>query len=383
MPAVTQSYGRPRPLRVAIVHHWIVERAGGEKVIESLLRLYPNADVYTNMYRPRELDGPLSERAIRTTLVNLLPYTPSLLPLYVPLMPAALARLDLRDYDLVISNESGPSKGVRVGPQTVHVCYCQSPMRYVWDMEAEYLAAASPLIRPAMRIAAWYLRKWDRSSAKRLDLVIANSRHTQERVRIAWQRDSIIVHPPVEVDRFAPVDPRRDHFVFLGRLVPYKRADLAVKAANHLGRRLVVIGDGPEMPRLKRLAGGTIEFLGRASHEIVSEVMGSARALLFPGEEDFGIVPVEAMAAGVPVIAFGRGGALDTVVDGVTGILHDEQTVESIAQAIRRLDASPHSFPAEGLRLHAKSFSFENWAINFRKAVDAALEKRGLGPNCA
>lgn len=363
-------------MRVALVHHWLVEQGGGERVVEALCRLYPDADLFTNMYRPAGIDGPLASRAVRTTLVDHLPYAPSLLPAYVPLMPMALSRLDLRGYDLVISSESGPSKGMRIDARALHVCYCHSPMRYVWDMEDEYVAAAPALLRPVMRAAAWYLRRWDRKSSRRLDLVISNSHHTQARVRHAWQRDSIVIAPPVDVDRFAQPTRRGDHFVFLGRLVHYKRADLAVQAANRSGHRLIVIGEGAELPKLRRMAGPTVQFLGRAKPSVVNEVLGSARALLFPGEEDFGIVPVEAMAAGVPVIAYGRGGVLDTVLDGVTGILHAQQSVEAIVAAMEQLDKTPDMFSADVLRAHARNFSHETFATRFADAIDEAWEFR-------
>ncbi len=330
-------------LRVAIVHYWLVGMRGGEKVLESLLTMFPRAEIFTHAYRPDRVSAQIRRHKVHLTSVGRLPMAGRLYQKYLTLMPAALEELDLSGFDLVLSSEAGPAKGVITAPDVPHLCYCHSPMRYVWDQYHVYRAAAGPLTRMMMPSVARKMRAWDVATAGRPDHVVANSSHVAGRVRKYWRRDADVIHPPVSVSKFTPVaaKDRGGFYLWLGELAPYKRPDIAIEAFNRLGSPLFVIGGPAKAERaLARKAGPNIRFLGHVDDERLRKYLSCCRALIFPGEEDFGIVPVEAMAAGRPVIAYGRGGALDTVVDGKTGHLFGEQSAEALADAVRRFEAS-------------------------------------------
>lgn len=357
-------------MKVAIVHYWLVDRRGGERVVEALCDLYPQADLFTNVYDPEPFAGTLAGHTVRTTFVNSLPFARHMLEPYMALMPMALEQLDLRAYDLVISSESGPAKGVIVAPDALHVCYCHSPMRYAWDLYAQYLAEAGFLKRLAMRPLLHYLRLWDQASAQRPDLIIANSAHTRARVLKYWRRDAEVIPPPVDVERFETTGtPAGDYYLCAGQLMGYKRVDIAVAAFSELGLPLVVAGTGPQLGALRRKAGRNITFLGWTSDKELSRTIAGCRALVFPGEEDFGIVPVEAMAAGRPVIAFRRGGALDSVIDGVTGAFFDAQTSESLIQAVRLFEGERGRYDSARIARHAREFDRPHFLERFAGAV--------------
>ena len=361
-------------MRVAIVHFWLVSMRGGEKVLEALLELYPQADVYTNVYEPAALSAALAGRRVTTTFIDRLPLSRTKLPWYVPLMPIALEQLDLQAYDLVISSESGPAKGVIVRPDAAHVCYVHSPMRYVWDMQREYLRAASPITRPFMRLTAHYLRSWDYTSAQRPHVLVANSRFTRARVAAYWRRDARVIYPPVDTARFDPTATERaDYFLCLGALESYKRVDLAVEACEATRQKLVVIGEGPDLARLRRAKPQFTTFLGRLPDSEVTTHLARCRALVFPGMEDFGIVPVEAMAAGRPVIAFGQGGASESVVDGTCGIHFAEQSVSCLADALCRFTEVESGFDPARIAAHAASFDRAHFMRRFQTVVDEAV----------
>lgn len=358
-------------VKVAIVHYWLFQMRGGERVVEGLCRLFPDADIYTHVYDADGVSPTIRRHRVRTTFIGRLPFARRLYKLYLPLMPLALKRLDLDAYDLVISSESGPAKGVSPAPGARHVCYCHAPMRYAWEMEDTYLA---PLVWPA-RIAARFLmrlmRRWDVASARGVDYFIANSREVAGRIRRYYGRDADVVHPPVDVERFvASSDPPADApYLVVSHLVRYKRVDLAVDACTRTGRRLVVVGAGPELQRLRASAGPTVTFLGWQSDADIARHYAASRALLFPGLEDFGITPVEAIASGRPVIAYARGGALETVQHGVTGLLFQDQTVESLIGAMEELERGAHGFEAARLRAHVMVFSPERFATQMREAL--------------
>jgi len=367
--------------KVAIVHYWLFDRRGGERVVEALCELYPQADLFTNIYDPVPPFGEiLAGHRVYTTFVNRLPWAARLRQVYLPLMPLALEQLDLRGYDLVISSESGPAKGVIVAPDALHVCYCHSPMRYVWDMYPHYLASVGVLKRFAMRLLTHYLRLWDQASAQRPDAIVANSRHTRSRVNKYWRRDAEVVPPPVDVAQFAAAGAATtpgDYYLCAGQLEGYKRADLAVAAFNRLGLPLLIVGIGPEMKTLRREAGDNITFLGWLPDDELVRTIASCRALVFPGEEDFGIIPVEAMAAGRPVIAYGRGGVLDTVVPGETGLFFDEPTPEALVEAVHRFEAERSRYDPTRIARHAREFD----RVHFIERM-AAIVKR-LRPELA
>jgi glycosyltransferase involved in cell wall biosynthesis len=371
-PALSRaSHSRPTAVKVAIVHYWLVDRRGGERVVEALCELYPQADLFTNVYDPAPFAGTLSGHTVRTTFVNSLPFARRLLEPYLPLMPIALEQLDLRGYDLVISSESGPAKGVIVAPDVLHVCYCHSPMRYAWDLYVDYLREAGFFKRLAMRPLLHYLRVWDQASAQRPDLIIANSAHTRARVLKYWRRDAEVIPPPVDVARFARTNVSTgEYYLCAGQLMTYKRVDLAVTAFNELGLPLVVAGAGPQLDALKKQANANVTFLGWTPDDELTRTIAGCKALVFPGEEDFGIVPVEAMAAGRPVIAFRRGGALDSVIEGVTGVFFDTQSTASLVDAVRRFEVEQGSYDPERIARHAREFDRAHFLRRFSDAVD-------------
>ena len=344
-------------MRVAIIHYWLVGMRGGEKVIEALCRMFPQADLFTHVYRPAAVSETIRQHRVTQSFVGRLPFAAKLYKNYLPLMPMALEQLDLRGYDLIISSESGPAKGIIPPPGALHVCYCHSPMRYVWNMFHEYRHEAGPVKRALMLPAAHYIRGWDALSAQRVDHFIANSHNVADRIARYYRREATVIPPPVNVDEFAlaPGDEDGGYDLMAGELVGYKRPDLAVAAYNALGRRLVVSGGGEMLDTIRRMAGPTVTVLGPQPFANLRALYSGCRALVFPGEEDFGIVPVEAMASGRPVMAFGRGGALETVIDGVTGLFFPEQSVEAIIAAERRLGAL--RFDPLTIRRHAEAFS--------------------------
>ncbi len=362
-------------VRVAIIHYWLVNMRGGEKVLEALCELYPDADIFTHVYNPKAMSPRIRRHNVRTTFIQKLPGALRHYQKYLPLMPMALEELDLSAYDLVISSESGPAKGVIVRPDAVHICYCHSPMRYIWDQYTQYRNSAGFFARLAMPWIASGLRQWDVTSAARVDYFIANSKAVARRIRKYWRRDAEVIAPPVDVSRLDAASERDDFYLHVGELVPYKRADIAVRACSMLDRRLIVIGDGPELKRLKKMAGPSVEFLGRLPDDLLYEHYARCRALLFPGEEDFGIVPVEAMAAGAPVIAFGRGGSEDTIIDGHTGITFREQSVASMLSAIIEFEMDEAAFSATNIAAHAHKFERNVFKDRFAQTVRAIMAR--------
>ena len=337
---------RRRFRRVAIIHYWLVTMRGGERVLERLLELFPEADIFTHVYDPAAMSAAIRAHRVRTSFIPTLPGARKHYQAYLPLMPMALEQLDLRGYDLVISSESGPAKGVIPAPDALHVCYVHSPMRYLWDHYHDYRAEAGWLRRAVMPLLCHGLRQWDTSSAARVDRVLANSNFIRERVAKAWRREADVVHPPVDPALFTPSAEIDPGYLWVGQLVPYKRADLAIDAFNALGLPLTVVGDGPQAAMLKKRAGPTIRMISRLDFATLRRAYARCRALVFTAEEDFGIVPVEVMASGRPVVAYGRGGALDSVVEGSTGLFFREQTPEALVAAIERLEQwLPHFDP--------------------------------------
>lgn len=366
-------------MRVAIVHYWLVGMRGGEKVVEALCRLYPQADIFTHVCVAEKLSPRLRAHRIRTTFIARLPFACRLYKAYLPLMPIALEQLDLSGYDLVISSESGPAKGVVVPAQTLHVCYCHSPMRYIWNLYHAYRRRAGPLTRLAMPVLAHFIRLWDVSTHSRVQHFVANSRCVAGRIKSYYGREATVIYPPVEVGDFAPVDEAElgDFFLVVGELVAYKRVDLAIEAFNRSGRALVVIGGGEELRRLRRLAKPNVRVLGARSFEDLRWHYARCRALIFPGEEDFGLVPVEAMASGRPVIAFARGGALESVADGVSGLFFREQTVDSLAEAIARFDRT--TFDRAAIARSAQRFAATCFEASFAAFVSQRLSEHRDG----
>jgi glycosyltransferase involved in cell wall biosynthesis len=356
-------------MRAALVHYWLLNRRGGEKVLEALSRLLPDADIFTLFCDPATLSPELRSHRIVTSFLNPLHrWHRSLLPL----MPMALESLDLRGYDLVISNESGPAKGVVLPATTRHICYCLTPMRYLWDLYHEYRNEYVPsrIARAAMAPISNYLRLWDFASAQRVDQFIADSENVRNRVWKAYRRNSEVIHPPVDVDSFY-WKPPGDYFLIVSELVPYKRIDTAVRVFSLTGRRLVIAGDGPEYRKLKNLAGKSVEFAGRVPDGQLRELYASCRALLLPGEEDFGMTPVEALASGKPVVALGRGGVLETVPldDPVGGVLYGSPSETQLEDALEEFEKIEPGVSCRALQQHAQRFS----SHEFMRKMSGAL----------
>ncbi|WP_188150097.1 glycosyltransferase family 4 protein [Teredinibacter waterburyi] len=362
-----------KPQRVALVHYWLVGMRGGEKVLEALCELYPDADIYTHVYDPKKLSERLLKHRIFTTFIAKLPNAKNWYQKYLPLMPLALEQLDLSAYDLIISSESGPAKGVITRPDAVHICYCHTPMRYLWDMYPSYLRSSGRVTRWLMRPFAHYLRFWDFASAARVDYFIANSSYVAARIKKCYRRSAEVIFPPVAVEDFSATEETGDYYLMVGQLVNYKRAEIAVEAFNRLGKRLVVIGEGEQLTQLQNLAASNVEILGWQPFSEIRHHYRHCKALIFPGIEDFGIVPLEAMASGTPVIAFGQGGALDTVIDGVTGKLFHEQTAESLCQAIDAFEQDTNVFKKETLIDWANKFSRENFKSAIKTFIDSSI----------
>ena len=365
--------------RTALVHDWLNQQGGAENVLVEMHRMFPSAPIYTSFYEPELVDPSFRLMDIRRTWLQRFPLWRSNHQALLPFYPLAFGGLRIPSTDLVLSNSSAFCKGVRPAPGSVHVCYCLTPTRFLW-MPETYLAGeraavwSRHLLPPLL---AW-ARRWDRSAAQRVTQFLAISRAVSDRIHRFYGRSSRIVHPPVDVDRFRPTTDVGDAFLIVSRLIPYKRIDLAVRACTELGLPLRIVGAGRAEADLRALAGPTVRFLGRLPDRDVSEEMARCRAFLFPGDEDFGITPVEAQAAGRPVVAFGSGGALDTVIDGTTGILFGEQTVESLGAALRKLQA--RTFDTDALVANAQRFSRENFRRALVAAVNDTLQAHGKPP---
>ncbi len=358
-------------MRVAIVHYWLVGMRGGERVLEEICRLFPDADIFTHVYDPAAVSDYLRGRNVRTTFIQKLPWATRSYQTYLPLMPLALEQLDLTAYDLVITSEAGPAKGVILRPDAVQLCYCHSPMRYVWDQYHVYRAEAGLITRTLLPLLAHRLRLWDTSSAQRVDHVVANSRYIAQRVAKCWRREASVVHPPVSVGDFSPGD-AGEEFLWAGQMVPYKRPDIALEAFTTLGLPLLMLGDGPMRAKLMARAGPTVRFVERLSYVELQQAYARARALVFTAEEDFGIIPVEAQAAGRPVIAFGRGGALETVIERKTGLFFREQTSQALIAALRQFESWESDFRPSDALANAQRFSVQAFREGFIREVLAA-----------
>lgn len=363
------------PSSPAIVHYWFVTRRGGERVVEAIGDLLPEADLFAHVAEPAVLAGSLKGRKITTSMVSKLPQATKRYQKYLPIMPWALEQLDLSGRKLVVSSESGPAKGVVTDPDCLHVCYCHSPMRYLWDMYPEYARTTGTLTRLMMRPLVHYLKIWDHASASRPDKIIANSRFVASRIRKSWGRDSEVIHPPVVTSDFQVVPGRGEAFLVLGQLVDYKRADLAVKAFNQLGLPLDVIGEGAQLELLRRIAGPNVRILGSQPFSVVKQKLETCRALVFPGVEDFGIVPVEALACGRPVIGYARGGLLDSMLPDRTSVLFHEQTEQAIVDAVRRFERLEDGFDRALLRARAEEFDLAIFHSKMRKFLSTSWEQ--------
>ena len=353
-------------MNIAIVHDWLSEFAGADKVLYQLLQIYPDADIYTSIYDSKKVPQ-FAKYKIQTTYLQHLPFSKKLRSLMIPLMPLAFEQLDLSKYDLVISNSTSAAKGVITRPNTCHISYCHTPTRYLWMSEMDSRASTSALRRRVNKS----LKVWDLAASARPDYFIGNSINVKDRIEKFYHRDAEVVYPPADTSFYNPKKEevkKADYYLFVGRFVPYKKADLAIEAFNKLGIELRLIGTGPQEKKLRAMAKENIKFLGRASDKVLYENLKSAKALIFPSEEDFGIVPVEAFACGTPVIAYGVGGATETVVEGKTGEFFQPQTPEALIEAVKNFNPNKYSFSE--LRSRAEEFSNDNFQKTFKATID-------------
>jgi glycosyltransferase involved in cell wall biosynthesis len=374
-------------LRVALVHDWLTGMRGGERCLEVFCELFPDAPLFTLLHVPGSVSPTIESHPVVTSFVQRLPAASRHYRYYLPLFPAAVARLDLSGFDLIISLSHCAAKAVRRPPGATHVCYCFTPMRYVWDLYSHYVGAdaglATRLLMPPLAAA---LRRWDGRTGN-VDRFVAISHHIADRIRRVYGREADVLHPPVDMARFRPAPGPHDYYLVVSALVPYKRVDLAVLAAQRLGRRLLVVGTGPEERRLRALAGSGVEFLGWRSDTEVAALYAGCRAVLFPGVEDYGIVPLEAAAAGRPTIALGQGGVRETMVplDGPgtapTAVFFAEQAVDALVEAIRRFEAAADRFRPEDLRQHAEAFDRPRFVARLREYLDGC-RPRGATRAC-
>jgi glycosyltransferase involved in cell wall biosynthesis len=359
-----------KALRVAIVHDWLVSWRGGEKVLEAVATIYPDAEIFTLFCDHSTIPSALRERKIHVhPVANRLKFLRKAL---LPLMPIWIEEFNFSGFDLVVSTSSCVAKGIIVDPEAKHLCYIHSPMRYIWDQREEYLGFARkiPFLNFLVNFLSTILRIWDTTSATRVDLFVANSSFVKKRIKKYYGRDAVVVPPPVDVSRFSAIDLQNvgEYFLAAGALVGYKRFDLAIKACERLGRKLVIAGNGPELNRLRRLAGPNTRFVSATDEESWVQIFSKAKAFVFPGVEDFGITAIEAMAAGVPVIALKRGGALDFVVDQQTGVFFDQANEASLCDAITRFEAL--NWRKGKIREFSMQFSREKFVARMRAALD-------------
>jgi len=373
-------------LRTAIIHYWFIRRRGGERVVESLLKLYPEADIYTLFYDKEKYDGDLKGRKVYSSILNN-PFFRKNHHYFFPLFPVGIKLLKLKKkYDLIISSESGPSKGIKTQKQTPHICYVHTPMRYCWGYTHEYTANKPFFLKMILKGLFYLLRLWDKTTIDNVDLFIANSENVKNRIKKFYGKEAKVIFPPVRSELFkkplVSANKKKKHFLCFGALVPYKRIDLLVDLFNGREENLVVIGDGPMRNQLEKKAGKNIQFFGRISWDEVEEKINESRALIFPGEEDFGIIPLEVMALGIPVIAYAKGGALETVINdkknhkNSTGVFFSEQSIESLRASLEYFKSIENEFDPEYIRNHASSFKELNFLNSFSKTVKQFLNEK-------
>jgi glycosyltransferase involved in cell wall biosynthesis len=358
-------------MRVAIVHDFLYTMRGAERVLDVLCELYPSADLYSLIYRKGTLNPRIENRRVVSSFLNFFPGNHRW---WLAFYPWAISRVDLSGYDLVLSSSYAVAKGVTVPEGTPHICYCHTPMRYIWDMYEEYFHASRKVgvVRAMLDSMANHLRAWDVRTAAGVDAFIANSTTVAQRIRRIYGRDSTVIHPPADGEYFTPAPaPREDWYLCASAFSPYKRADLVIEAFRKSGRKLKVVGAGQDEKRIRRMCGGNVEFVGWLPNEGLRDLYRRGRGLVFAGEEDFGILPVEAALCGMPVVAFGKGGLRDSVVDGETGVFFAEQTVDSLNAAVARFEAS--TIRPEACRRNAERFSRPRFRDEMRAFIDRTV----------
>jgi glycosyltransferase involved in cell wall biosynthesis len=363
-------------MKTAIIHDWLVSYAGSERVLEEIIKLYPDADLFSLIdFLPEHERHFLRHRKIQTSFLQHVPFARNKYRSYLPFMPLAIQQFDLSGYKLVISSSHAVAKGVLTTSDQLHVCYCHTPMRYAWDLQRQYLKDAGLDKGVKGKIAQFILhqiRLWDYSASRRVDHFIANSQNVAAKIKKHYGRESSVIYPPVDIDKFHPGSKKDDFFLTVSRMVPYKKIDLIVEAFSQIpDKRLVVIGDGPSLSKVKSKAGNNIEILGYQPDAVICTYLQKARAFIFAADEDFGILPVEAQACGTPVIAYKKGGVLETLIHMQTGIFFNEQTVTSLINAVQEFERSQDSFKSNIIRENAEKYSKDR----FRKEFLTLMEK--------
>jgi len=376
MSALAVSELRPRPdvladKRVAIVAERLIDMRGGERVVAAVAEMMPHADIYATVMGDQDVPA-FGGRRVHTSFVQGLPGAKRFFRAYLPLYPMAVERLDLRRYDAVVSLSSAFAHGALTNPETTHVCYCHTPLRFAWNYQHAYNRSSNPLVRGVTTPLLHYIRSWDVAASHRVDAYVANSRNVQRRLWKYYRRESTVIYPPVDTARFTPSSERGDHYLIVSALNDHKRVDIAVAAFSRLGLPLYVVGSGPDEPRLRSRAAHNITFLGRVGEGELAQLYATCRAFIFTSDEDFGIAPVEAQASGRPVIAFGSGGALETVQDGVTGVLFGDQTAACLEETVRGFD--PDGFRPATIRANAMRFSVERFQDQFGRMLSVSCK---------
>ncbi|HDH11982.1 MAG TPA: glycosyltransferase family 4 protein [Nitrospirae bacterium] len=383
-------------MKTAIIHEWLVNYAGSERVLEQIVKLYPQADLFCQVdFLPDKERGFILNKKTETSLIQNLPFAKKKYRNYLPLMPFAVRRFDVSAYDVIISNSHSVAKGVKKTPGQIQICYCHTPMRYAWDLREQYLneSGLNSGIKGALTNSILNrLRNWDYRTAQQVDYFIANSHYIKDRIRRAYGREAKVIYPPVDVDSFHLNEKKDNYFLAVSRMVPYKKMDLIVEAFSEIGLPLIVIGDGPDFEKVKNKAKKNIGFLGYQKDNVLKEYMQKARAFIFAAEEDFGIVPVEAQACGTPVIAFGKGGVTETVIPvknsgfGVqgsafrdltspTGLFFYEQTPTALIDALKSFEAVEDKFDPHEIRKNAERFSIERFEKEFKDFVNERINE--------
>lgn len=363
-------------MKIAFVHDFLLRAGGAERVLHTLMEMYPEAPVYTLLYDEKKMGKLFPKERVKTSRLQKFPrFIPGMHKLLFPFMPSAIEDFDFTGYDVVVSSSNAYAHGIVTNLETTHICYYHSPMRYAWDYTHEYLKEQKlGLIGESLAAHMLHkIRQWDFLAADRVDVAIANSRTVKQRIQKYYRRDSQIIHPPVDTEKFELHGKNEGYFLIVSTLTPYKRIDLAVELFNKLGKRLVIIGEGSDKERLMSIAASNIDFLGFKSDEAVKEYLENCRAFIFPGEEDFGIAPVEAMACGKPVLAFRKGGLTETMIEGVTGEFFNEQNLESMEAGLTQLLINEKIYKPKEIAAQARKFSEENFKKAMKKVIDDAI----------
>ncbi|TVY09791.1 glycosyltransferase [Paenibacillus cremeus] len=362
-------------MKIALVHDYLNQYGGAERVLECFMDMFPDSPVFTVISDLNKMPQRFKEADIRSSFIQNIPFSKNQYKKMLTLFPIAVEQMDLRGYDLVLSSSSAFAKGIITRADQIHVCYCHTPMRYIWDLYHQYMDEISnPVFRTVLPYMLHKIRIWDQMNAQRVDRFISNSHNVARRIQKYYNRESQVIHPPVSFSHLREASSSEDFFLIVSRLIPYKRIDLVIEAFNKLNRPLVIIGDGYDRNRLMKMAGPHIQMLGYQSDAVIQEYYAKCKAFILAGEEDFGITPLEAQAHGKPVIAFGKGGALETVVEGKTGLFFREQTIESLIEAITKLEML--IINSKQIHMHAMSFNEDRFKVEIRNFINTTIREK-------